>query len=68
MTTVLLRTSVLPAAAIRLGRALEGWGRRASRPIDREQLLLRRRLERETAIAMASREAAQSRARGHLLG
>lgn len=30
------RISGVPGVAVRLGRALENWGRRASQPIDRE--------------------------------
>ncbi len=35
----------LPAVAVRLGRALENWGRRAARIVDRETL--RREYERQ---------------------
>jgi hypothetical protein len=41
----------VPGVAVRLGRALENWGRRAAQPIDREQL----RRERERMLANEAR-------------
>ena len=48
----------LPGAAIRLGRLLELWGRRALRPVDREEALRRR----EHAMRVAEHRAAVDRA------
>jgi hypothetical protein len=45
------RISGVPGIAVRLGRALENWGRRAARPIDREAL----RRERERLLANEAR-------------
>lgn len=44
----------MPGIAVRLGRALEEWGRRAARPVDRETLQLeyaRQRDVRDRALA-----------------
>ena len=51
----------VPGIAIRLGRALEDWGRRAARPVDRETL----RLEYERQCAVRDRAFDAERARLH---
>jgi hypothetical protein len=43
------RAAGLPGAAIRLGRMLELWGRRAARPLDRDEVLRRRAHARRVA-------------------
>lgn len=53
------RPTGLPAAAIRVGRMLELWGRRAARPLDREDA----RRARVRQLAIAEHEAASDRAR-----
>jgi hypothetical protein len=53
------RPTGLPAAAIRIGRMLETWGRRAARPLDREDV----RHAQVRAQAIAEHEAAADRAR-----
>lgn len=45
------RISGVPGLAVRLGRALENWGRQAAQPIDREAL----RRERERMLANEAR-------------
>ena len=45
------RISGVPGVAVRLGRALENWGRRAARPVDREAL----RRDRERLLANEAR-------------
>lgn len=53
--------SGIPWLAVRLGRALEGWGARAARPMTRDDLAERRRLQ------LVHDEAVEAR-RGHLIG
>lgn len=45
------RIGGVPGVAVRLGRALENWGRRAAQPTDREAL----RRERERLLANEAR-------------
>ena len=45
------RISGVPGLAVRLGRALENWGRKAAQPIDREAL----RRDRERMLANEAR-------------
>ncbi len=45
--------------AVRAGRALEAWGRRAARPLDRDQL------ERHIAIQREARQAIAERGDAH---
>lgn len=56
------RISGVPGLAVRLGRALENWGRRAARPVDREAV----RRERERLLANEARMLSNERlARQH---
>lgn len=56
------RLSGVPGLAVRLGRALENWGRRAAQPIDREAL----RRDRERMLANEARMLSNERlARQH---
>ncbi|MEO8095439.1 MAG: hypothetical protein ABI632_10960 [Pseudolysinimonas sp.] len=48
----------VPLLAVRLGGALEGWGTRAARPIDRDELQQRQAELREAQTARAARDAA----------
>lgn len=51
----------VPGLAVRVGRLLELWGRRAARPVDREQLALHRAAHEHALQALAAREAADTR-------
>ncbi len=48
-------TRGIAGLAMRAGRALEGWGRRAAAPPAREELERRLAIERETRSAIAER-------------
>ncbi|MBN9607117.1 MAG: hypothetical protein J0G30_10950 [Actinomycetales bacterium] len=48
----------LPALAVRVGRALESWGRRAGRAPSREEGVLALRVARAAAEARAERDRA----------
>lgn len=47
----------VPGLAVRLGRLLELWGTRAARPLDRDELRLRRQAELGARAALAERDA-----------
>jgi hypothetical protein len=53
--TYSVELSGIPGVAVRIGRALETWGRRAARRPDRE--FLQREIERRSAIESRLRDA-----------
>jgi hypothetical protein len=51
----------IPGLAVRTGRLLELWGRRAARPASRSDLALRREADWHAHIAVAAHEARELR-------
>jgi hypothetical protein len=60
-TTISTHIHGVPALAVRTGRLLELWGRRAARPAGRAELALRREADWHAHIAVAAHEARELR-------
>ena len=51
--------SGVPLIAVRLGSALQGWGTRAARPLDHDEMRQRQAELREAHLAREARDASQ---------